>query len=213
MFGEMATIQRLTDSCLLVTTDQDAVLFDPGFHTYQSGEVELDSIGDVTRVMITHQHGDHVNPEFVAWIVDRGQDVEVHSNQAVAELLAKHDLDVDTGVPEGVTIEDVRHEVVPSGDAPPNRAFTIEGLLTHPGDSHQPNRSAPVLALPLMAPWGSATAAVEFARRLGPRQVVPIHDFYLSTYGRGWIRGMVKDVLAGEGIELVDLDWGDSFTT
>jgi L-ascorbate metabolism protein UlaG (beta-lactamase superfamily) len=209
----MPTIKRLTDSCLLVSTDQDTVLLDPGFHTFQSGEVELDSIGDVTRVLITHEHGDHVNPEFLIWLLDRGQEVEVHSNQAVADVLAKYDIAVDTGLPEGVTVEDVAHEVIPSGDAPPNRAFTIEDVLTHPGDSYQPTVSAPVLALPLITPWGSATAAVGFARRLQPRQVVPIHDFYMSRDGRAWIRAMVRNVLAGDGIEVVDLDWGDSFTT
>lgn len=209
----MATIRRLTDSCMLVTTDEEALLFDPGFHTYQSGEIDLDSIGEVTRVMITHQHGDHVNPDFVSWVVDRGTDVRVHSNQSVADLLAKHDVEVDTDTPDAVTADDVQHEVIPSGDAPPNRAFTIDGVLTHPGDSYQPSRSAPVLALPLMTPWGSATAAVAFARRLGPQQVVPIHDFYMSADGRAWIQGMVKNVLAGDGIELVDLDWGESFTT
>jgi L-ascorbate metabolism protein UlaG (beta-lactamase superfamily) len=208
----MATIQRLTDSCLLVSTDSEVILFDPGFHTYQSGEFDLDTIGEITRVMITHEHGDHVNPEFVAWVLDRGEDIRVHANQAVADLLGKHDIAVSADLPEGVSAEDVRHEVVPSGDAPPNRAFTLEGLFTHPGDSHQPTRTAPVLALPLITPWGSATRAVEFARSLQPRQVVPIHDFYMSQSGRAWIRGMVKGVLADDGIELLDLDWGDSFT-
>lgn len=208
----MATIQRLTDSCLLITTDSDATLFDPGFHTYQSGEFDLSSLGEVSRVMITHEHGDHVNPEFVAWLIDRGEDVEVYSNQAVAGILAEHDIEVSTGLPQGVTAEDVPHEVLPTGAAPPNRAFTIERLFTHPGDSRQPTRCAPVLALPLMAPWGSATGAVEFARTLQPDQVVVAHDFYLSQSGREWIRGIVKAVLADDGIELVDLDWGDSYT-
>lgn len=208
----MATIRRLTDSCVLVTTDSEAVLFDPGSHTFQSGEVDLDSIGDVSRLMITHEHGDHVNPEFVAWLLDRGPDVAVHSNRAVADLLRKHDIDVSTNLPSGVSAEDVMHEVLPTGEAPPNRAFTIEDVFTHPGDSREPTRSAPVLALPLMAPWGSATGAVDFARTLGPRQVFSIHDFYMSASGREWIQGVVKRALAEDGIELVELDWGDSYT-
>jgi hypothetical protein len=68
-----------------------------------------------------------------------------------------------------------------------------------------------VLALPLVVPWDSATGAVEFARRLRPLQVIPIHDFYMSREGRDWVAGMVKGVLAGDGIELVHLDWGESF--
>ena len=60
----MAQIRRLTDSCLLVTTDAGISLFDPGFHTFGSGEIDLDSIGDVTRVFISHEHRDHVDPGF-----------------------------------------------------------------------------------------------------------------------------------------------------
>ncbi len=208
----MATIQRLSDSCLLVTTDTDATLFDPGFHTFRSGSIDLDGIGDVTRVFITHEHGDHVNPEFVRWVLDRGTDITVYSNEAVRTLLEAHDIEVSTDVPSDVAVEDVLHARVPNGDTPPNRAFTISGLVTHPGDSREPTTTGPVLALPLIVPWDSATGAVDFARRVGPRQVVPIHDFYLSDSGRQWIRGMVKAVLANDGIELVDVDWGQSFT-
>ena len=59
---------------------------------------------------------------------------------------------------------------------------------------------------------GSTTKSVAFARRLGPDQVVPIHDFYLSASGREWITGLVRRVLADDGIEVVPLDWGDAYT-
>jgi L-ascorbate metabolism protein UlaG (beta-lactamase superfamily) len=208
----MAKIERLTDSCLLVTTDEEATLFDPGFHTYQSGHIDLNEIGDVTRVFITHEHGDHVNPDFVRWVIDRGKDITVYSNEAVRDLLAEHGIEVDTGAPSGVGVEDVLHAKLPTGATPPNRSFTIDGVLTHPGDSREPTTTARVLALPLLVPWDSATGAVDFARRLRPKQVVPIHDFYLSEMGRGWIRGLIKGVLSDDDIELVDIDWGDSFS-
>jgi L-ascorbate metabolism protein UlaG (beta-lactamase superfamily) len=208
----MTEIRRLTDSCLLVTEDAHATLFDPGFHTFQDGHVDLDSIGDVTRVLVTHEHGDHVNPDFVRWLIDRRRDLVVYSNQAVADLLDGHDIPVSTEVPPGTGVEDVLHERLPNGAQPPNRSFTIEGLITHPGDSHQPTVSAPILALPLIAPWGSVTAAVEFARRLAPRQVIMIHDFYLSESGRSRIRAMAGGVLAAADIEMLDLDWGQSLT-
>jgi L-ascorbate metabolism protein UlaG (beta-lactamase superfamily) len=76
----MSQIRRLTDSCLLVTTEDEATLFDPGFHTFLDGPVDLDSIGDVTRVLVTHEHADHVNPDFMDWLVDRNSDLVVHSN-------------------------------------------------------------------------------------------------------------------------------------
>lgn len=208
----MTEIRRLTDSCLLVTTDQDATLFDPGFHTFLEGEVELDSIGDVTRICVTHEHGDHVNPDFVKWLIDRKSDLVVYSNQAVADLLGGHDIEVSTDVPPGTGVEDVVHEKLPNGAQPPNRSWTIDGVITHPGDSHQPTTTAPILALPLIAPWGSATAAVEFAARLGPDQVFMIHDFYLSASGRTRIRQLVGGALEAAGIELLDLEWDQSLT-
>lgn len=207
----MADIRRLTDSCVLVTTDEDATLFDPGFHTFLDGEVDLESIGDVTRVLVTHEHADHVNPDFVAWLIDRKKDLVVFSNQAVADLLDPHDIEVSVEVPDDVSIEDVVHEKLPNGAQPPNRSFTIDGLFTHPGDSHQPTKTAPIMALPLIAPWGSLTAAVEFAGRIGPQQVLMIHDLYMSKSGRGRIGGMARGPLAARGIELVDVDWGQSF--
>lgn len=208
----MTTIRRLSNSCLIVTNEDGATLFDPGFWTFGSGSVDLDSIGDIQRVLITHEHGDHVKPEFVRWLIDRGEDVQVHSNQAVADLLAPHDIDVVGSDPVGVTWEDNVHEMIPNGTTPPNRSYTIEGVLTHPGDSYQATVTAPVLALPLITPWGTTTRSVQFARDLGPQQVVPIHDFYLSEKGREFIVGMSKGVLAADGIELIPLDWGESYT-
>ena len=209
----MTTIRRLTNSCLTITDDAiGTTLIDPGFFTYDSGEVDLHSIGEVQRVLITHEHGDHVKPDFVRWLVDRGEDVTVHANQSVVDLLAGHDIAASTTDPDGVTSEDVLHEMVPNGAQPPNRAFTVGGMVTHPGDSYQPRSSAPVLALPLIVPWGSTTLSVEFAKRLAPRQVIPIHDFYLSRSGREFITRIAGGVLADAGIELVPLDWGDSYT-
>jgi L-ascorbate metabolism protein UlaG (beta-lactamase superfamily) len=208
----MATIRRLADSCLLVTTDAGTTLFDPGFFSWESDEVDLDTVGDVQRVMITHAHADHVSPDFVRWLLDRGDDVVVHANQDVVDLLARHDVAATRDVPGDATVEDVDHETLPNGATLPNRSWTLGEVFTHPGDSHQPTHTAPVMALPLVAPWGSATAAVAFARRVGAQQVIPIHDFYMSAFGRQAIAGMVSGVLADHGIELLRLDWGDAIT-
>lgn len=208
----MPTIRRLADSCLSVTTDAGTTLFDPGFFTFESGPVDLDAIGDVQRVLVTHEHRDHVAPAFVRWLVDRGTDVVVHANSAVVDLLAGEGIEATTEVPPDTLVEDVTHEPLPNGSAPDNRSWSIDGVLTHPGDSHQPTLTAPVMALPLLAPWTSSVAAVDFARRIRPRQVIGVHDFYLSPSGREFLRKMLGGVLAQHDIELVPLDWGDSYT-
>jgi L-ascorbate metabolism protein UlaG (beta-lactamase superfamily) len=208
----MTTIKRITDSCLVATTDDGSTLFDPGFHAVETGALDLYEIGDVQKVLITHEHGDHVSPQFVRWVLDRNDDVRVYGNQNVADLLAREDIEVLTDVPSGTSAEDVTHEMTPMGTAPPNRSWTIDGVLTHPGDSYAPTKTAPVLALALLTPWGSTTSSLEFARTLAPQQAVPVHDFYLSELGRNWIYGVAKNVLAKSGIEVVTLDWGESYT-
>lgn len=208
----MTTIKRLTDSCVVVTTDDGATLLDPGFHTVESDVVDLNDIGDIQRVLVTHEHGDHVSPDFLRFVLDRGQDITVYGNDSVAAVLAEHDIDVSTNIPAGTSAEDVVHEMTPMGTAPPNRAWTIDDVLTHPGDSYGPTRTAPILALGLLTPWGSTTKTLEFARRLEPQQAIPVHDFYLSDGGRKWINSVAKHMLAKEGIEMVTLDWGESFT-
>ena len=208
----MTTIKRLTDSCLVVTTDDGATLFDPGFHTFESDLIDLNEIGDIQRVLVTHEHGDHVSPDFLKWVLDRGDDVTVYGNDAVAAVLSEHDIEVAADIPIGTSAEDVLHETTPMGTAPPNRAWTIDGVITHPGDSYGPTRTAPVLALGLLTPWGSTTKTLEFARKLAPQQAIPVHDFYLSESGRGWINAVAKHVLAKADIEVVTLDWGESLT-
>ena len=132
----MPTIRRLTDSCLVVTTDHGATMIDPGFHTFGSGEVDLNSIGDIQRVLVTHEHGDHVSPDFVRWLLDRGSDLRVYANQSVADLLARNDIEVVVDNPPGVTSEDVLHETTPMGTAPPNRAFPVECPAPRPPAAH-----------------------------------------------------------------------------
>jgi hypothetical protein len=56
------------------------------------------------------------------------------------------------------------------------------------------------------------TGAVAFAKRLAPSQVIPIHDFYLSESGRQTVRHLAGGALKAAGIELIPLDWNDSYT-
>jgi hypothetical protein len=68
------------------------------------------------------------------------------------------------------------------------------------------------MSLSLLAPWGSTASSVEFAKRLQPAQVIPGHDWYLSSEGRDFVPGLITGPLAESGVEFVALGWGESFT-
>lgn len=207
----MPTIRRLTHSCLLVTADQGTALLDPDVFTWTSGIVDIDSIGDVQRILITHEHRDHMHPDFIKWVRDRGTDVTIHANARVKELLAVHDIDVTSADPAGVTSEDNLHGPLPNGQQPPNRAFTYASV-THTGDSFDLTACGDVLFLPLMVPWGATRSAVQLVERLQPKQVIPAHDFYLSDQGREFVYGIVGGAIAAGNVEFVSLAYGDSYT-
>lgn len=207
----MTTIRRLTHSCLLVSTEDGTVLMDPDSFTWTSGVVDLETIGDVQKILITHEHADHMHPGFIKWVRDRGADVTIHSNERVQELLAAEDIEVLTTNPDGVTTEDNLHGVLPNGAQPPNRAFTYGGVTTL-GDSFDVDSCGGVLFLPLFVPWGASRHAVELAERLAPKQVIPAHDFYLSDGGRRFIYDFIGGVISDAGAEFIPLAYGESYT-
>ncbi len=207
----MTTVRRLTHSCLLVTGDDGTVLIDPDSFTWTSDVIDLRDIGDVQRVLITHEHSDHVNIEFVRWLRDRGTDVTVHSNTRVQELLAEHDIEVSVDDPPGVTSEDLLHGVLPNGAQPPNRAFTYSGV-TSPGDTFDLTSCGDVLYLPIFVPWGLSRDAILTSERLKPKQVIPAHDFYLSKGGREFIYDFVGGLLNTDDTEFVPLGYGESYS-
>jgi len=207
----MTTIRRLTHSCVLITGDDGTVIIDPDSFTWSSGIVDLDSIGDVQRILVTHEHQDHVHPDFVKWVRDRGTDITIHGNANVAALLAPDDIEVVDSNPTGVTSEDNMHGVLPNGMQPPNRSYTY-GNVTSPGDSFDMTTSGEVLLLPLFVPWGLSRDAVLTAERLRPKVVIPAHDFYLSDGGRAFIGNFIGGVLNQDGMEFVPVAYGESYS-
>jgi hypothetical protein len=151
-----------------------------------------------------------MHPEFINWLQDRRADVTIHANARVQDLLAAEEIEVTTDDPAGVTSEDNLHGTLPNGMQPPNRAFTYAGV-THTGDSFDLAECGDVLFLPLIVPWGAARSGVELVERLGPKQVIPAHDFYLSDGGRELIYGLVGGPIAATGVEFVPLAYGDSY--
>jgi L-ascorbate metabolism protein UlaG (beta-lactamase superfamily) len=204
-------IRRLSHSCLVVTTETTTVLIDPGVHSFNDRKADLESLEPLDAIIITHSHQDHIDPAFVSWLKARNPLLTVHGNQAVTELLRTHGIDVVTSNPPGVTSEDVDHEETPLGPGPPNRAFTIGNRVTHPGDSYRISRTAPILTMAMMSPWGSTRQSVECIRQLNPRIVIPVHDAYMSEAGRKGIWDIVTKALSGDGIDLIPLDWGETY--
>ena len=196
------TITKLVHACLLVEANGKRILIDPGSFSWNDERFDLSMVEGVDRILITHEHADHVSVDFVRGALERSNSAQVETTTALQAILASQDIEATT---EGTTQFAAPHERIPLGPGPQNTGFHVEGVLSHPGDSHSFAETMPILAMPFAAPWGSLTAGVDRARLVRPRSVVPIHDWFLSEGGKEFMYRLADMALAADGIELVHI--------
>lgn len=80
----------------------------------------------------------------------------------------------------------VTHEPILSDSLPRCTAFLVNERVLNPSDSFQSSLFAfegvELLVLPVMAPFLTELTVVDFARRMRPRQVLPVHDGYAKDF-------------------------------
>ncbi len=200
--GMDVTITKLVHACLLVDTDGERVLIDPGIFSWNDALFDLSMVEGVDRILITHEHADHVSVEFVKGVLERSNDATVETTASLVAILANEGVEAVT---EGTEQFVAPHERIPSGPGPHNTGFHVGGVLSHPGDSHSFVESMPILAMPFIAPWGSLTAATDRVRLVQPRYVIPIHDWFLSEPGRDIMYHLATGGLRADDIDLIQV--------
>jgi L-ascorbate metabolism protein UlaG (beta-lactamase superfamily) len=203
------TITKLVHACLLVEVDGNRILLDPGIFTWQDERFDLSMVEGVDRILITHEHADHVNSNLVHAVLERSNNAVVETTPSLQRILAEQSIDaVMAGTPQFAA----PHERIPTGPGPENIGFHVEGVISHPGDSHSFVETMPILAMPFVAPWGSLVAGVDRTRLVSPQYVIPIHDHALSDAGRDFMYGLAVAGLFDDDIELVTIKDFDSAT-
>lgn len=183
-------LTKYVHACLLIETDQQTILCDPGEFSWKSGLFSLDSLQKLDSIVITHEHFDHFDTEFVHAVIQKFPEVCVVSTPPVLEQLHARGLgDFSHCVSnEAVQALHVTHESMDPltpGESPcENMGFNLLQVLTHPGDSLKLTDTKPILALPLAGPWESAIEAIRLAMRLRPQYIIPIHDWMWNEQWR-----------------------------
>lgn len=205
-------IEKFVHSCLRLTVDGEHLLFDPGKFSFIDGRVDPAIFSDVSTVVLTLDHPDHIDKDALGAII-RASGATVIGNAGVAKALEDTGLAVkvvETGVHVfgafRIEAQPVKHQPILSDETPQVTAFLVNDVFLNPGDSFDPrlNRFAgvEVLALPVMAPFLTELDVFEFARRLSPTRIIPVHD----GYARDWFLKQRYDVyapyLTASGIKL-----------
>lgn len=174
-------------ACLLLETDGGArLLLDPG--TLSPG---FDDLRDLTAVLITHEHPDHVDAARLTVLLAQNPDAVLLIDQTVAPAVGHLSPRVvhagDSVELPGALVQVLggRHEpIVDDFPGTGNVGYLIDDFY-HPGDAWDvPPTPVDVLALPIGGPWVKFADAIAYMRAVTPRVAVPMHEAQLASTGQ-----------------------------
>jgi L-ascorbate metabolism protein UlaG (beta-lactamase superfamily) len=189
-------------ACVLVETGSARLLIDPG--SFSSG---FEDLRDLTGILITHQHADHVDEAKLPALVKANPGAALLVDPDTAPFASKHGLAVQVAGPgsafelggAAISVVGGAHAKI-YGDFPAisNAGYVIDhGAFYHPGDAlFVPEQSIDVLGVPVVAPWLKTAEAIDFVQAVKPRTSFPIHEALLANpaFGYGIIENFTKEV-------------------
>ena len=185
-------ISKYIHSCLLFEHEGDKLLFDPGNYSFIEGHVTPETFRDVSTVVITHSHPDHLALEPLKRILALSG-ADVVTNGEVAAILDDEGIAATT-IEEGTltagafTLRAIPtpHEAILADTVPRHTAFLVNDRVLNCGDSFAdpllPYAGVDVAIMPVMAPFLTEVGVAAFARRMRPGQVIPVHDGYAKEF-------------------------------
>ncbi len=209
---EPMQITRFGHAAVLVEVAGARILVDPGTFSVD----ETFALTGLDAIVVTHQHPDHLDQERLPPLLAGNPDAVLVSDPETAatvsfgEWIPNADR-LETAI-GAVSVRGVgaQHAVIlPTLPRIANVGVLVsapgEPTLFHPGDSyeHAP-AGVDVLALPLAAPWAKTSETVDFAQRVAPATLFPMHDRTISDLAYGTYWGQVSGHAGVDDCRLVD---------
>ena len=203
-------ISKYLHSCLLIESNDKVALIDPGVFTYQEKVLTPDMVPSLDYILVTHNHFDHMSIPMIKDFLTKFPNVKIISNKEVVSDLAKENIKATNSSDENITIIPLDHEkMFGATKMSENSQFDIFNRLSHPGDSLSLTSTKDVLALPIDAPWGSTTWALEVALKLKPKIIIPIHDYLWKDEMRKMFSQRIAEYLKEHSIDFKLLEIGE----
>jgi L-ascorbate metabolism protein UlaG (beta-lactamase superfamily) len=185
-------ITKYIHSCLVFELNGHKLLFDPGNFTFAEGLISPDVFTDVNSIIITHIHPDHLDTENLKKIVELSN-ATVYTNSQVGAAIQKEGLQfelMEEGVfnigPFKLEAIPVVHEPLLDSPTPQMTGFIINDKVLHPVDSMEPKlteyRDIELLIMVTMAPFTNELKIADFADKISPKQILPVHDGYAKPF-------------------------------
>jgi L-ascorbate metabolism protein UlaG (beta-lactamase superfamily) len=202
-------LTKYEHACFTVEKDDQMLVVDPGGFSSDFMPPE-----QIIGIVITHAHGDHLDHDRLAMIIDKNPDaIVIGPEAAISSIEVFSTRVVNTGDhltvgPFDLAFFGGEHAVIHK-DIPlvANLGVMINDLLYYPGDSLTlPDVSIDTLAVPAAAPWLKLSEAMDFLVAAHPRLAFPTHDAILSQVGKEMIDRILGGVASNNGIEYKRLE-------
>jgi L-ascorbate metabolism protein UlaG (beta-lactamase superfamily) len=180
-------VTKYPQSCIVLEKDGQRLMIDPG--SFVSEKFKAEDLLPVHGILITHEHADHADSDFIKALIEAAGDIPVVGNESTTMTL--NDVVTNTIVDtEELTVAGFRvnayelpHCKMPDGsDGPQNTGYCIDGIFFHPGDGTElDDLKVQAAAIPIAGPDVSPKDAFTFARQLGIATMIPIHYDYFTA--------------------------------
>jgi L-ascorbate metabolism protein UlaG (beta-lactamase superfamily) len=206
-------ITKYAHSCLLIEVDEAKILTDLG-----SWNSEVPEISHLSAILITHEHADHFDIEKLKALIYTNPQAKLITHAAVGAKLQEGGIEytsIESGERvqvSGVSIEScgTDHAIIYGSTSPcRNTGYLIADKFYIPGDAlhDTPSKQIEVLALPTGGPWMKVSEAVDYAKSLKPKVVIPIHDAMYTEEVRSLsIPRWIATPIEGAGIKFVNME-------
>lgn len=181
-------VTKFPQSCIVLEKEGNRLVIDPG--SFVSQRFTVQDLLPLDGILITHEHADHADPEFIKALVEAsGGDIPAVGNEsttlALSEIVTNTIADTEELTVAGfrVSAYELPHCKMPDGsDGPQNTGYVIDGTFFHPGDGKElDNLKIQVAGIPIAGPDVSPKDAFDFAKQLGVSTVIPIHYDYFTA--------------------------------
>src|SRR4051812_10713121 len=135
-------ITKYIHACLLIEDGPSRILFDPGRFSFIEGLVDPNVFRDLSAVIITPQHPDHIDDDPLKQKMGKNPSARLITNVEVRDRVTKLGLTAElledgTLNVAGFDLKAVHasHAKILNAELPVNVAYTVNDLLLNPGDS------------------------------------------------------------------------------
>ena len=211
-------IKKYLHSCIVLEQNGKRLLIDPGIFSFLEEKIKPEDIGPVDTILLTHKHPDHYYPEALKKISALRKTLII-THAEVGELLDQEGLEWEE-IKIGESKESAGFRITaleaPHGHlpipCPHHLAYLVNEKILLPGDSYSVVGldACEILTLPIAGPWSRLSDGIDFAKKLRPRIVIPIHDVIIKDFMLERMYTMCRLALEGEGIDFHPLDLGES---